>query len=61
MSFVFILRTGKGESIWDHMTHLPDLNRIYDRSNADVSSDSYHHYKSDIKLAKDIGVSDVRN
>ncbi|XP_035729960.1 myrosinase 1-like [Vespa mandarinia] len=46
---------GKGESIWDHMTHLPNQNFIYNRSNADVAADSYHHYKNDIKLAKDIG------
>lgn len=61
ISFIFISRSGKGESIWDYMTHLRNQNFIYDQSNADVAADSYHNYKKDIKLAKQIGVSDVRN
>ncbi|KAI4494485.1 hypothetical protein M0802_008806 [Mischocyttarus mexicanus] len=45
---------GKGESVWDHMTHSnPSL--IRDRSNADIAADSYHHYKTDINIAKQIG------
>lgn len=45
---------GKIESVWDRMTHeLPHL--IADKSNADVSTDSYHNYKKDIRLAKDLG------
>lgn len=39
---------GKGESIWDHLTHTrPDL--IADGQNADVAANSYYQYEDDIK------------
>ncbi|KAK2587775.1 hypothetical protein KPH14_003881 [Odynerus spinipes] len=45
---------GKEESVWDHMTHKqPCL--IADERNADVSADSYHNYKKDVQIAKEIG------
>lgn len=46
---------GKGENIWDHLVHTrPEL--IKDRTNGDVSCDSYHKYKEDIALAKNANV-----
>src|SRR4051812_31065530 len=46
---------GKTASVWDTFTHnRPDM--IFDRSNGDVSADSYHFYKKDIAALKEIGV-----
>lgn len=45
---------GKGESIWDHMTHVyPE--RIEDKSNADRSAESYKNVR--INLLKILDLS----
>ncbi|PSN32005.1 Myrosinase 1 [Blattella germanica] len=46
---------GKGPSIWDTQTH-NNTNVISDHSTGDVACDSYHKYKEDIQLMKDLGV-----
>ncbi|MED6185662.1 Beta-glucosidase 13 [Stylosanthes scabra] len=50
---------GRGPSIWDTFTHNhPD--RIADHSNGDVAVDSYHRYKGDVAMMKDIGFNAYR-
>ncbi|XP_073010431.1 beta-glucosidase 12-like [Typha latifolia] len=45
---------GRRPSIWDTFTHQrPDM--IADRSNGDVAIDSYHRYKEDVKIMKNMG------
>uniref|UniRef100_A0A1B0DA68 Uncharacterized protein n=1 Tax=Phlebotomus papatasi TaxID=29031 RepID=A0A1B0DA68_PHLPP len=50
---------GKGPSIWDTVTHEhPEL--IDDKSSGDVGPDSYHLYREDVKILKELGVNFYR-
>ncbi|XP_043692666.1 beta-glucosidase 13-like [Telopea speciosissima] len=50
---------GRGPSIWDTFTHQhPD--RILDHSNGDVAVDSYHRYKEDVSIMKEMGMDAYR-
>ncbi|KAI7815435.1 beta-glucosidase [Rhyzopertha dominica] len=51
--------SGKGENSWDHYLHSnPDYTE--DGSNADIACDSYHKYKEDVALLKNMGVDFYR-
>uniref|UniRef100_A0A0S7EMZ9 beta-glucosidase n=1 Tax=Chrysomela populi TaxID=154003 RepID=A0A0S7EMZ9_CHRPP len=50
---------GKGEQVWDTFIHeRPE--RVDDRSNGDVASDSYHRYEDDVRCMKEVGVDYYR-
>ncbi|XP_055712364.1 myrosinase 1-like [Phlebotomus papatasi] len=50
---------GKGPSIWDTLIHEhPEL--IIDRTSGDVGPDSYHLYREDVKILKELGVNFYR-
>ncbi|KAE9592701.1 hypothetical protein Lal_00028951 [Lupinus albus] len=50
---------GRGPSIWDTFTH-SHQDRIADHSSGDVAVDSYHRYKEDVAMMKDIGFNGYR-
>jgi beta-glucosidase len=49
---------GKGLSIWDIFTD--KKGKVRDGSNAKVSAGFYHHYREDIRLAKDMNFDSLR-
>ncbi|KAF5305138.1 hypothetical protein FQA39_LY09400 [Lamprigera yunnana] len=50
---------GKGENIWDRMIHTT-RDTIRDNSTGDVACDSYHKYKEDVLIMKDLGLQFYR-
>ncbi|WCJ36973.1 Beta-glucosidase 12 [Euphorbia peplus] len=50
---------GRGPSIWDSFTHqFPE--KIADHSNGNVAVDSYHKYKEDVRIMKEMGLDAYR-
>lgn len=51
--------SGKGKNIWEaHIEKNPDF--VVDGSDATVACDSYHKYKEDVALLKELGVDFYR-
>jgi beta-glucosidase len=48
---------GKGESVWDYITHTGNVNP---GPNGDTACDFYHRYMEDIALMKELGLKTVR-
>ena len=49
---------GRGPSIWDLFSHTPG--KTYRGDTGDVACDSYHLYKEDVRLLRNLGVSTYR-
>ncbi|KAJ8963463.1 hypothetical protein NQ318_018946 [Aromia moschata] len=50
---------GKGENIWDHITH-NNPTFVTNQANGDVACDMYHKGEEDVQLLKDLGVNHYR-
>ena len=51
---------GKGLNNWDVWTQDSESGHVSDKSNGQISADSYHKYKEDIKLIADMGLDVYR-
>jgi beta-glucosidase len=49
---------GRGPSIWDVYSHMPG--KTFNGDTGDVADDSYHRYKEDVRLLKNLGVKTYR-
>lgn len=49
---------GRGKTIWDDFAHTKG--KVYNNENGDIACDSYHKYKEDIAILKELGFSAYR-
>jgi beta-glucosidase len=53
-----VLEDGRKPSVWDTFSHTPG--KTHNGETGDVADDSYHRYKTDIQLMKNLGVKVYR-
>ena len=51
---------GKGPSIWDDFSHFTGQGHVIGDENGDIACDSYHRYKEDVALMKELGLTAFR-
>src|SRR5271155_3030620 len=49
---------GRGPSVWDTFSHTPG--KTFQGDTGDVADDSYHRYKEDVRLLKNLGATVYR-
>ena len=49
---------GKGESIWDRFAHTPG--KVKDNDTGDIACDSYHRFREDVALCKQLNLKSYR-
>ncbi|KAJ2941573.1 hypothetical protein O0L34_g14626 [Tuta absoluta] len=49
----------KGENIWDHLVHNHPQD-VKDGTNGDVGADTYHNYKRDVEMMREMGLDAYR-
>ena len=55
MTALILRHAGKGESIWDRFSHKGGT--VHNNDTGDVACDSYHLWKTDVSIVKNLGVS----
>ncbi|EDO47612.1 predicted protein, partial [Nematostella vectensis] len=51
---------GKGLGLWDYLTHSHQFSHLFKNQTGDVACDSYHKYKEDVQLLRNLGVKAYR-
>ena len=51
---------GKAPNIWDDFCHDPAANNIKNRDTGDIACDSYHRYREDVALMKQLNIKAYR-
>lgn len=53
----YFLEPGRGPSVWDTWVH--EYTHVEKNATGDVACDSYHRYKEDVQLLKNLGVKKI--
>ena len=53
-----VLEGNRGPSVWDTFAHTPG--KVHNNDNGDIAADSYHRWREDVALLKDMGLQAYR-